>query len=146
MIALDMTPLGWLGRKTSTQTNKSNWLTVRSGCGILIYSAGQGLFFFFLLLLFFFEKSFMCSCESSTDIKIYNFTHQAPGSRQRRRSRRSSRLVRKALMEKNEGPNESLFSHTTVSVCASSGVTTGGNVSIASTGSYQDFAVCTHIV
>ena len=47
-------------------------------------------------------------------------------------------------MEKNEGPNESLFSHTTVSSCASTGVTTGGNnVSLASTGSYQDFAVCT---
>ena len=27
LTALDMTPLGWLGRKTSTQTNKQNWVT-----------------------------------------------------------------------------------------------------------------------
>ena len=63
-----MTPLGWLGRKTSTQTilkkqsdldlhylslnmriyinnldQVSDWLKIRGGCGILIYSAWQDL-------------------------------------------------------------------------------------------------------
>ncbi|XP_060551130.1 protein regulator of cytokinesis 1-like [Ruditapes philippinarum] len=60
----------------------------------------------------------------------------APGSRNRRRS---NRLARKVLGERNEGINETVFSHTTVS----SNINTdfGGNNSLASTGSYQDFAV-----
>lgn len=76
-----------------------------------------------------------------------NFT-QAPGSVKRRRSRRSNRFARKALGEKNEGTHVSLFSQTTVSSCATgTGLPPGGNnISIASTGSYQDFAVCTPIV
>ncbi|XP_052225919.1 protein regulator of cytokinesis 1-like isoform X3 [Dreissena polymorpha] len=59
---------------------------------------------------------------------------QVPGSRNRRRS---NRLARKVLGEKNTGTNEThMFSHTTVSTTAAP----GGNMSLASTGSYQDFA------
>ncbi|XP_053406995.1 protein regulator of cytokinesis 1-like isoform X2 [Mercenaria mercenaria] len=59
----------------------------------------------------------------------------APGSRNRRRS---NRLARKVLAEKKEGTNETVFSHTTVSSNTNTGF--GGNISLASTGSYHDFA------
>ncbi|WAR22447.1 PRC1-like protein [Mya arenaria] len=57
----------------------------------------------------------------------------APGSRNRRRS---NRLARKVLGDRNDGTNEShVFSQTTIS-----SVEPGGNGTLASTGSYQEFA------
>ncbi|XP_052773912.1 protein regulator of cytokinesis 1-like isoform X2 [Mya arenaria] len=58
----------------------------------------------------------------------------APGSRNRRRS---NRLARKVLGDRNDGTNEShVFSQTTIS-----SVEPGGNGTLASTGSYQEFAL-----
>ena len=69
--------------------------------------------------------------------------HQAPGSRNRRRS---SRLARKILGERNDGTNQTnVFSQTTLSSNCNANPL-GGDISLASTGSYQDFAVCTFVV
>lgn len=46
----------------------------------------------------------------------------------------------------NTGTNESAFSQTTVSSGCNTNTGLGGNISLASTGSYQDFAVCIHVV
>ncbi|KAL4232074.1 carboxypeptidase C prc1 [Mactra antiquata] len=62
----------------------------------------------------------------------------APGSRNRRRSKR---LSRKILREMNTGTNESAFSQTTVSSGFNTNTGFGGNISLAQPGSYQDFSV-----
>ncbi|KAL3864027.1 hypothetical protein ACJMK2_005739 [Sinanodonta woodiana] len=68
--------------------------------------------------------------------KVLSSSKVNPGTRQRRRS---NRLARKVLGERNTGTNESVFSHTAITGSLGDGHC-GGEVSLASMGSYQEFS------